>query len=74
LLRNNKITNDFFSNLSSMAMNLKRLEICGKPNEFQHKISYDGIENFCNFTSGRIQALRFEYSIKIGQENIAKIA
>ena len=57
-----------------MAMNLKRLEIGGKPNEFQHNISYDGIENFCNFMSGRIQALRFEYCVKIGQESIAKIA
>ena len=47
LLRNNKLTNEFFTTLTNKVKNLQGLEIGGMPDSFQHNISLDGVENLC---------------------------
>ena len=77
VLRNNNLTDEFFGILSSKDgtnLNLKRLEIGGKFNEFQHEISFDPFAMFLNFMVGRIETIRFEYCSKVGDEFITKIA
>ena len=73
LLRNNKITNDVFNILRSDIQVMEGLELGGKPTEFQHNISLDGIENLCE-THRSIKYIKFEYCSKIGSETIMKLA
>lgn len=50
ILRNNLISNDFLQSLTGSSLNLKRLELGGKPTEFQTKIKLEGgIEHFCDY-------------------------
>ena len=75
LLRNNKLTNEFFTTLTSKVRDLEGLEMGGKPNAFQHNLSLDGVENLCAMEfSMAIKEIKFEYCSKIGSETIIKIA
>lgn len=47
LLRNNKLTNEFFTTLTNKEKDLEGLEMGGKPDAFQQNISLDGVENLC---------------------------
>ena len=75
LLRNNKLTNEFFTTLTNKVRDLEGLEMGGKPNSFQNNISLDGVENLCAMEfSQAIKEIKFEYCSKIGSETIVKIA
>lgn len=75
LLRNNKLTNEFFTTLTSKVSNLEGLEMGGKPESFQLNISLDGLENLCSMKlSESLKEVRFEYCAKIGSESIIKLA
>jgi len=75
ILRNNLISNDFLQSLTGSSLNLKRLELGGKPTEFQTKIKLEGgIEHFCDYFKNQLQVIRFEYCTSIGEEAIKVIA
>jgi hypothetical protein len=53
VLRNNVITNEFLQNLTGTSLSLRRIELGGKPSEFQSKLRLEGgIEHFCDFFKG----------------------
>ena len=75
LLRNNKLTNEFFTTLTNKVRDLMGLEMGGKPNAFQHNISLDGVENLCAMEFAHtIKEIKFEYCAKIGSDTVIKIA
>ena len=75
LLRNNKLTNEFFTTLTSKVSSLEGLEMGGKPDAFQLNISLDGLENLCSMKfSESLKEVRFEYCAKVGTESITKLA
>ena len=74
-MRNNKLTNEFFTTLTAKVHDLEGLEMGGKPDAFQHNISLDGIENLCSMESSEaIKEIKFEFCAKIGSETIVKLA
>ncbi len=75
LLRNTRLTDDIFTQLVNKTKVLEGVEMGGKPDDYQHNISLDGIEILCslNFTTA-IKSLKFEYCSKIGSETIIKLA
>ena len=75
LLRNNKLTNEFFTTLTNKEKDLEGLEMGGKPDSFQQNISLDGVENLCQMDKASfLQEIKFEYCAKIGSETIIKLA
>ena len=75
VLRNTKLTNEFFTTLTNKVQELIGLEMGGKPNAFQQNISLDGVENLCTMAfSSALREVKFEYCSKIGTETIIKLA
>lgn len=76
VLRNTRLTNEFFTTLTSKVQDLQGLEMGGRPDAFQHNISLDGVENLCSISNDaqNLRIVRFEYCAKIGSETIVKLA
>lgn len=50
ILRNNLISNEFLQSLTGTSLPLSRLELGGRPTEFQTRIKLEGgVEHFCDY-------------------------
>lgn len=75
MLRNNVVSNEFLQSLTGTSLNIRRIELGGKPNEFQTRLKLEGgIEHFCDYFKQKIEIVRFEYCASLGEEAIKVVA